>query len=118
VQFGPSLEPQPENAVVIKYSKPKWHLVAVIMKSWRRRGVMQGIIVACLLQTKIVRPLRPEVMASIRASTRLQREISHAALWLLICFAGGSIAIVLFDLAVKGQLLDQLLVSICDVHVR
>jgi hypothetical protein len=47
----------------------------------------------------------------------LQRQISHAALWLVICLGGGSIAILVLYLAAANQYFAQWLVSLCSARL-
>ncbi|MGH6670499.1 MAG: hypothetical protein ACRECV_00810 [Xanthobacteraceae bacterium] len=51
-------------------------------------------------------------------TTVLQRQISHAALWLVICIGGGSIAILVLYLVAGNHYLNDWLVSFCSARLR
>jgi hypothetical protein len=59
--------------------------------------------------------VRPRIAA---ANARLRQEISHAALWLVICLAGGCTAMLTFYLVAGRQAFDQVLPSICNAIGR
>jgi hypothetical protein len=48
----------------------------------------------------------------------LQRQITHASLWLVICLGGGSMATLALYLAARSPLLDQGPISQCSAQVE
>jgi len=51
-------------------------------------------------------------------SSILQRQISHAALWLLICLGGGSITVLTLYLAAGTPLFNRGPLPQCNAQVR
>jgi hypothetical protein len=61
---------------------------------------------------------RTPMQIASRRKGILHRQISHAALWLLICLGGGTITILVLYLATGSRFFDKGLISLCIEQVR